>query len=211
MDLSHLLWLHFKTAHIFKCSFTHFLYLTLLLSMLGWASGWGHVWLDCNVTFQFWPGILTACHPLPTLWWKVQKHHLDKKLHSHLSSTCISQAGQRDDWLSVHLGVSNFLRLPFQKLFPSWSATIQTMCPPSAVVPSALHPEQKDPLSVSGCLLALWSSMNSANCLRSGKFLCHRGTLISKSQMELHRGCIIYVKLLFLPGNPRICPHLLGP
>lgn len=29
--------------------------------------------------------------------------------------------------------------------------------------------------------------------------------------MELHRGCIIYVKLLFLPGNPGICPLLTGP
>lgn len=34
--------------------------------------------------------------------------------------------------------------------------------------------------------------------------------LISKSQMELHHGYIIYVKLLFLPGNPWICPHLHG-
>lgn len=28
--------------------------------------------------------------------------------------------------------------------------------------------------------------------------------------MELHHGYIIYVKLLFLPGNPWICPHLHG-
>ena len=34
--------------------------------------------------------------------------------------------------------------------------------------------------------------------------------LISKSQMELHHGYIIYLKLLFLPGNPWICPHLHG-
>lgn len=52
--------------------------------------------------------------------------------------------------------------------------------------------------------------MNSANCLRSGKFLCHTDALISKSQMELHHGYIIYVKLLFLPGNPWIYPHLHG-
>lgn len=28
--------------------------------------------------------------------------------------------------------------------------------------------------------------------------------------MELHHGYIIYVKLLFLPGNPWVCPHLHG-
>lgn len=83
---------------------------------------------------------------------------------------------------------------------------MRTSCPPGAAAPFALHHDHKDPPSVSGRLLALWSSMNSANCLRSGKFLCHRDTLISKSQMELRRGCIIYVKLLFLPGNLRIFP-----
>lgn len=53
--------------------------------------------------------------------------------------------------------------------------------------------------------------MNSANCPRSGKFFCHMGALISKSQMELHHGCIIYVKLLFLPENSGIGPLLSGP
>lgn len=100
------------------------------------------------------------------------------------------------DLWKMHLLVLKFWR--------KFSTIIQTSYP-------AFRPQQNAPLSsVCVCLLALWSSVNSANCLRSGKFLCHTDTLISESQMELHRGYIIYVKLLFLPGNPWICPHLHG-
>lgn len=107
--------------------------------------------------------------------------------------------------LAVHFAICDLWHYSFPKLF---STIIQTSCP---TIGLAFRPQQNAPLSsVCVCLLALWSSMNSANCLRSGKFLCHTDTLISKSQMELHHGCIIYVKLLFLPGNPWICPHLHG-
>ncbi len=108
---------------------------------------------------------------------------LTKKM-TQSSLKCLYLTSWSERWLALSSpwGLSNFSLLPFQKLCPSLSASIQILCPPSAVVPLALHPKRKDPLSVSGCLLALWSSMNSANCLRSGKFLCHRGTLISKAR-----------------------------
>ena len=82
-----------------------------------------------------------------------------KKLHGPLR--CLyppkkQETCQRHDWLSVHLEVFNFSPLPFQKLCPSWSVTIQTFCPPSAVVPSDLSTLNRKIPWV--CLGACWLS-----------------------------------------------------
>lgn len=73
-------------------------------------------------------------------------------------------------------------------------------------VPHPVPGRKKSLLPVSGFLLAFTSSVNSANCLRNGQFLCHRGALISSRQMELGAAALSMWNCFFIQGAQGFAP-----
>lgn len=88
-----------------------------------------------------------------------------------------------------------------KKLFLTSTITFQTFGLPGAVVPSAPNLLQNASLKSVWVPVGFLKFNEQSKLPEKGKFFCHSGALISKSQMELHCDCIIYVKLVFLPGN----------
>lgn len=138
--------------------------------------------------------------------------YLNKKLDPFLGYLCLLNKlviGQRNDCLSAHLGVSLFSPFPFHK--PSWSGTILTFCSPNALVPSALHPEQKIPwVFLGACWLSevQWTAQIAWGVENSSV----TGVLLSaKARWSFIVGALSMWNCFFLPGNSRICPHLAGP
>lgn len=107
--------------------------------------------------------------------------------------------------LNVHYGIYNFHKSHSKKRSPLCSITIRTLFPPIAVVCSALHPEPKPPLSVSGCLLFNEVQWTAQIAWRMENSFVTRTVLSAKpdgASLWLHYLC----EIGFSPRKPKDLP-----